>query len=410
MGRKKTDAEDDDPNAFSVFFRSPSTFSGESQKRNLMSLSLPAGGSPDNLSTEKVESNNKNDQENLKSLRSSLGLQPRKIRTSSTQHNMLKDNVLHPPKEVMIDPNAIPPSPMRYPDMSETQRMPLSNLLNSPSQSPMRLGDPVGDIAMKTQILDAQRLVRIILGKSTDDQPLETENILQAIRVFALMKAELVQLRKQQETNDGDPPAILPLESPATTCTRSTFFAATPPKVSHEKLDIHRKAIIASAKKITTLQQQLSVAESSIQKIQIEKQDSNDLLTKVLRENEELKEKLKAQQEGMNEYRKQIKIEFQKKDQTISELKCDDAKIQVNINRANESLSTYLNIKGPLREESTTHDKRQELCDGFESELQSTLVSLKNVLDLLPKRNDDKDSTPSNERLEVLLRELSFSP
>ena len=98
MGRKKTDTEDDDPNAFSVFFRSPSTFSGES--------------------------NNKNDQENLKSLRSSLGLQPRKIRTSSTQNNMLKDNVLHPPKEVMIDPNAIPPSPMRYPDMSETQRMP----------------------------------------------------------------------------------------------------------------------------------------------------------------------------------------------------------------------------------------------------------------------------------------------
>ena len=73
---------------------------------------------------------------------------------------------------------------------------------------------------MHRQLMDAQRLIRIILGKplNKDQNPLGANSILQAIRSFALMKAELIELRKKQEIIDGDPPAILQtLGSPAVT-------------------------------------------------------------------------------------------------------------------------------------------------------------------------------------------------
>ena len=169
-----------------------------------------------------------------------------------------------PPKEVTIDPFAVPPSPMRDPFQHLPQNNMLPNdgdednnnnnnsdgvLLNfDPQQQQQQhlqkknlfspsfqddnycLGDPVGDIAMKRQLLDAQRLVRLILGKPLcGDQPLlETSTILQAIRSFAMMKQELIDLRKRQEEQDGDPPAILQsLASPATTTTTTTTPAAS---------------------------------------------------------------------------------------------------------------------------------------------------------------------------------------
>jgi hypothetical protein len=71
---------------------------------------------------------------------------------------------------------------------------------------------------MKRQLLDSQRLVRLILGKPLSYAPnrheidaslLDTNTILQAIQAFALMKQELGDLRKRQEHDDNDPPAIL---------------------------------------------------------------------------------------------------------------------------------------------------------------------------------------------------------
>lgn len=148
-------------------------------------------------------------------------------------------NLFLPPREVTIDPYAVPPSPMKEPSMAflaqqedQGTLLTLGNVQQPRSQQQYQLqshgvlGDPVGDIAMKRQLLDAQRLVRVILGKPLssggEHQPLETSNILQAIRSFALMKQELVDLRKRQEEAEGDPPCILQtLGSPATSATTS---------------------------------------------------------------------------------------------------------------------------------------------------------------------------------------------
>ncbi len=139
-----------------------------------------------------------------------------------------------PPLEIMVDHLAVPPSPMREPNVnvihspSMGKRLlddfqPSSFLESSPREIPTYnpcIGDPLGDIAMHRQLMDAQRLVRIILGKpfSKSQEILDGNSILQAIRSFALMKAELMNLRKKQEIDDGDPPAILEaLGSPTAT-------------------------------------------------------------------------------------------------------------------------------------------------------------------------------------------------
>lgn len=165
------------------------------------------------------------------------------------------NNLILPPREVTIDPNAVPPSPMRDPSvvftaMQEDQGR-ILNLGNQQQQqqdqhqyrsedlyqlqTPEVLGDPVGDIAMKRQLLDAHRLVRVILGKKVStagDAPLETSTILHAIRSYALMKQELIDLRKRQEVAECDPPSILQtLGSPDTSAT-TTNCSTTPRSVT----------------------------------------------------------------------------------------------------------------------------------------------------------------------------------
>ena len=172
----------------------------------------------------------------------------------------LKKNLFQMPQEIMIDPLTVPPSPMREPNVNAMSSPGMNKRLlddyhpgmylnfQDPSSSPAAglhqpqhqhcLGDPVGDIAMQRQLMDAQRLVRIILGKplhkDKDQQQQHNNNqqqqvilgansILQAIRSYALMKAELMDLRKKQELADGDPPAILlALGSPAATTPSTT--------------------------------------------------------------------------------------------------------------------------------------------------------------------------------------------
>ena len=133
--------------------------------------------------------------------------------------------------EVMIDPTGVPPSPLResqldFPPLDHNNTddpllTSVDNYRKDTSSSPVvadGLGAPLGDIGMKTQLWDAQRLVRVVLGKpQANTQPLESGSILQAIRAFALMKQELISLRKQQERRDHDPPAIMEgLDTPTT--------------------------------------------------------------------------------------------------------------------------------------------------------------------------------------------------
>ncbi len=151
-------------------------------------------------------------------------------------------NLFHPPQEIMVDHLAVPPSPMREPNVNVITSPSMgknllddyrpSMFLNFQDSSPLEtephghcIGDPVGDIAMQRQLMDAQRLVRIILGKTVhkSQQILGASSILQAIRSYALMKAELIDLRQKQEIADGDPPAILQtIGSPAVTTPSTT--------------------------------------------------------------------------------------------------------------------------------------------------------------------------------------------
>jgi hypothetical protein len=185
-----------------------------------------------------------------------------------------------PPREVMIDPHAVPPSPMKDSATlyAEPEQLMESQYHRLGNQNPQAycLGDPVGDIAMKRQILDAQRLVRLILGKplSGDQLWLETSTILQAIRAFALMKQELLELRKKHELIDGDPPVILQeLGSPlgtvsieAQTESSNSYFrneeapvipAATPTCETHS-------TDLTLANKVQSLEQKLAAANDII--------------------------------------------------------------------------------------------------------------------------------------------------
>jgi hypothetical protein len=201
----------------------------------------------------------------------------------------LPKNLFKPPKEVMIDPHAVPPSPMKDPAhfYAHYERVPENHALllqQNPQDQPYHLGDPVGDIAMKRQILDAQRLVRLILGKPLcgDQHLLDTSTILQAIRAFAMMKQELVELRKKQEVMDGDPPAILQeLGSPLGTSTTGaqTETTASPafsfrnkeePTDAPSSRDTSSWELTEANNRTQILEQQLMDANAMIQKLRNE--------------------------------------------------------------------------------------------------------------------------------------------
>ncbi|MGK3757379.1 MAG: hypothetical protein ACI8RD_009693, partial [Bacillariaceae sp.] len=165
---------------------------------------------------------------------------PRTTRKSNTPPSKLNiitstspKNFFHPPQEVTVDHLFVPPSPMKEPSMTNHHVTSPQNERLLDDHPGLRLtfdnthddehhcfGDPVGDIAMHRQLLDAQRLVRVILEPSHEknQQLLDTNTILHAIRSHALMKRELIELRKKQEVIDGDPPCILQnLGSPTAT-------------------------------------------------------------------------------------------------------------------------------------------------------------------------------------------------
>jgi hypothetical protein len=211
------------------------------------------------------------------------------------------------PSEVMIDHDAVPPSPMRDSSISSPARRtsPPDDLLHTyrSSSPPAEFGAPVGDIGMRTQLWDAQRLVRVILGRTTD-KPLETGSILSAIRAFAVMKQELIGLRQKQEQQDNDPPAILTdLTSPATTRNSSLSTPRTrslTPQQQHPTPEDFstRSALIETAKKMQLLERQLQEATVTIQQLQQQKEWDSGLqeqrLSQLHAENQSLKEKLVA--------------------------------------------------------------------------------------------------------------------
>ena len=156
---------------------------------------------------------------------------------------------------------------------------------------------------MHRQLMDAQRLVRIILGKpfSKSQEILDANSILQAIRSFALMKAELMNLRKKQEISDGDPPAILETlgsptaTTPGTTETGAFFGDQTPnlqddenncdescESVGHQSAEINEElhapvaaTLEESNEMIRRLQAELAIANSTISELKDKMEGGN---------------------------------------------------------------------------------------------------------------------------------------
>ena len=210
-----------------------------------------------------------------------------------------------PPAEININLDDVPPSPMRDYVDAFTQggggdlplMLPPNSTDSPPGEMDLNFGAKLG---LRTKLCDAERLVRIILGKKIQCDSsqnryaiLEHGSILQAIRSFAMMKAELIELRRQQESSDGDPPAILTnLTSPAST--RQTSSYSTPaqsisPKIVEQpssslspdtqgeesvdwgrQLKTTRNALVMAARKCQSLEQQLKQANETIDKLQLE--------------------------------------------------------------------------------------------------------------------------------------------
>ncbi|CAJ1946398.1 unnamed protein product [Cylindrotheca closterium] len=316
-----------------------SPFSTEKFSPKAKAMMLPARAVIDQ---EKVENN-----ENLDFLKRL----ERSDRSRPADLMIATPNYFAPPKEIKINRNAEPPSPMRDPDMSAprpSERKPLSNLLNSPGRVvPPEIGEPLGDIGMKTQLWDAQRLVRVILGSATGDDPLDSGSILKAIRTFALMKAELTQLRQQQE--HLDPPAIMPLMTPST-CATNLFAESTPQnQAQHMKdtspwrktppsNDVHRRGLIEAAKKIQSLEEELEYMKNMMAKMQDVTSDKEALLNRAKEDNEELCQQIRTTKERLSQQREQANKSKEQKDFRMFKLEKSNRRMYDDIVQVVEDL------------------------------------------------------------------------
>jgi hypothetical protein len=155
--------------------------------------------------------------------------------------------------EVWMDPNDCPPSPMQDDDYSVVRNRNPVQCLSEPALQVQTTSASKQVDQYQTQLWDAQRLVRVILGKKTktnadDDEPLlESGTILQAIRTYAGVKQQVQQLQQEK------------LEQAAVL------------EASQQSQYYDRSGIVLAAKKIQSLEQQLSDAKGriSIQELEI---------------------------------------------------------------------------------------------------------------------------------------------
>lgn len=229
-------------------------------------------------------------------------------------------SVAGPPSEINIDLCGAPTSPMRDPSVifaaARVSRTPQDNygLLDQ-----IHYGDDVmrldQQLELETKLCDAERLVRVVIGKPDNAKgnfaSLEQGSILEAIRTFAIMKKELLELRQQQERKDGDPLAILTnLTSPASTrqsADFSNFQTSSPASPSsldipgprsddspgnHRQFDVVRKALVLAAKKCQSMEQQLKHADETIEQLRRDHAPAAAVLSKTPEELEEILAKL----------------------------------------------------------------------------------------------------------------------
>lgn len=266
-------------------------------------LGLGLGGSNHNPTAEEEDNacllfEDEDDDQSRGQACAAAPLRPPALRVSSPQelaYHVPDDldhiSVQRPPSEIDVDFDAVPPSPMRDPSVASglaggAPLLPQYPLLGFPSEVEV---DFAPEFGMRTKLCDAERLVRVILGNqaATDGKfsSLEHGSILQAIRTFAVMKQELIELRQKAENKDGDPPAILTnLTSPGTTNNTNSFSTPGPsspqsPETQEDDesyqrhrqaLRTTRNALVTAAKKCHALEEQLKRANETIDRLQLE--------------------------------------------------------------------------------------------------------------------------------------------
>ncbi len=277
---------------------------GETRKESMHDL-LDLGNANHNAGSEEQEADqacllfeDEDDDQSPGNVGVAAALRPQVLRSSSPQgfgynrHDELDLVSLHrPPSEIDVDFDAVPPSPMRDPSVAFCHSggaplLPQDPFLGFPSEVEV---DFTAELGLRTKLCDAERLVKVILGTHTDKvkrfSTLEQGSILQAIRTFAVMKQELIELRQKIEQKDGDPPAILTnLTSPATTHNTNSFSSPTsdlptsPDSPSQDDsyhqqrhaLRTTRNALVMAAKKCQSLEEQLKQANQTIDRLQPE--------------------------------------------------------------------------------------------------------------------------------------------
>jgi hypothetical protein len=180
---------------------------------------------------------NHEDMDERHSLDSSLRADPPPSPPKSSPHN---SNHSLPILEVWMDPNDSPPSPMKD-DVYSIEGRP-----SEPASANKQVD--------QFQKWDAQRLVRVILGNtkksnaaSSDtfgDEPLESGAILQAIRAYAGVKQQLQQLQEEK------------------------LELAAALEASQQSQHYDRSGVVLAAKKIQSLERELSESKKRIQELE----------------------------------------------------------------------------------------------------------------------------------------------
>jgi hypothetical protein len=321
--------------------------------------------------------------------------------------------LFHPPQEIMIDHLAVPPSPMRDPTVNGTTSP--KRLLDdyhpgtflSYRESSQREaaphhhlpGDPVGDIAMQRQLMDAHRLVRIILGKpNKSQQVLGASSILQAIRSYALMKAELIDLRKKQEIMDGDPPAILQaLGSPAATTPSTTRTGFCSPRTSCVKTPIHNNESTCESKEFKSAHGDASLdapiasgldqAKKNIGQLQEELATANATIA-------ELREKMKGEDGEKNDCQKNTIVETKSSttnDQQYTELVVGEPKHDENSDtERQEDVSDCISTTTVVKENEEAKEHDHVVLEELKQD--GTLDLLLDEIILIPQRLLTRDN------------------
>jgi hypothetical protein len=307
-------------------------------------------------------------------------------------------SMFRPPSEVMLLPDFVPPSPMADPNFE------IVNLSHRRISVPdSLLHDDMDHVRLKNQLWDAHRLVRVILGRQPSSGDLDNGAILQAIRAYAGMRQELLELqqkvRQQEEKfDDSDPPSTFmqAIESPTSTAggrksvrsfssdaaaasasprSRSSMGLRSAPSSQSRPFD--RTRLVEAAKKIQNLEKELHDANTKVKKLEQQRGPRSE------------------EAGSIGDEVQSVHVSYQKR---LSQLKLENDQLQCQLEKSQNKL-----VQSQLKTEqlSEMYNQSIEHCKTHVEE-----VSVR--LHAIPKsRVEPKRAEEIRTKLQVLIRTLA---